>query len=493
MTLSDDYYTVSIDNGPEKFTINKQYKVIRKIGSGSYGSVCSALDVQTNEVVAIKKCRHVFDKKLITKRCLREIKVLQHFNGHPRIIDLKALDIVDPQNFNEVYLIQSCCDTTMADIIHSKLELEPVHYQWFMYQLFSGLKYIHSANVLHRDLKPANILVNENCDLRICDFGMARGFARPNAQIESQYMTHYVVTRWYRSPEIMLSRKTYDKPIDIWSVGCILAELLGRKVLFRGTDYVDQLHKIVGILGLPKDTSFWDSSSSVTEYIRNLRDESGLPPPEEPIDFSTLFPNAPPEAIHLLENLLTLDPSKRLTANEALEHPFVAPVRDPAEEMECATLFDFESFEMIESEHVLRQCIIEEVMHSKGADISSHTSLHRTSTASSSHQTSRRYTGSSISTPSSAFTTEANWNAIQLAQQGKDVTMAGTTAGSNHQQLQFMVMSDQFVGEPEDMDEDDIKMMDSDESDIHVGKRRTLRGPSDADFQALERHLSKDW
>ncbi|CAO3642064.1 unnamed protein product [Mucor fragilis] len=475
MTLTDDYYTVSVDNGPEKFTINKQYKVIRKIGSGSYGSVCSALDVQTNEVVAIKKCRHVFDKKLITKRCLREIKVLQHFNGHPRIIDLKALDIVDPHNFNEVYLIQSCCDTTMADIIHSKLELEPVHYQWFMYQLFSGLKYIHSANVLHRDLKPANILVNENCDLRICDFGMARGFARPNAQIESQYMTHYVVTRWYRSPEIMLSRKTYDKPIDIWSVGCILAELLGRKVLHSWA---------------AQNTSFWDSSSSVTEYIRNLRDESGLPPPEEPIDFGTLFPNAPPEAIHLLENLLTLDPSKRLTASQALEHPFVAPVRDPAEETECPALFDFESFEMIESEHVLRQCIVEEVMHSKGANVSSHSPRHRTSTASS-HQTSRRYTGSSISTPSSAFTTEANLNAIQLAQQGKDVAMAGSTAG--YEQLQFMVMSDQFVGEPEDMDEDDIKMMDSDESDIHVGKRRTLRGPSNADFQALERHLSKDW
>lgn len=108
-------------------------------------------------VVAIKKCRHIFDKKLITKRCLREMKLLQHLNGHPRIIDLKAMDIVDPRTFNEVYLIQSCCDTTMADIIHSKLELEAVHYQWFMYQLFSGLKYIHSANVLHRDLKPGKI------------------------------------------------------------------------------------------------------------------------------------------------------------------------------------------------------------------------------------------------------------------------------------------------------------------------------------------------
>ncbi|KAI9469832.1 MAG: kinase-like domain-containing protein, partial [Benjaminiella poitrasii] len=245
MTILHDYQTVAIEGGSEKFTINKKYRIIRKIGSGSYGTVCSAINVNTNEVVAIKKCRHVFDKKLITKRCLREMKLLQHFNGHPRIIDLKTMDIVDPKSFNEVYLIQTCCDTTMADVIHSKLELEPVHYQWFMYQLFSGMKYIHSANVLHRDLKPANILVNENCDLRICDFGMARGIARPSGPIESQYMTHYVVTRWYRAPEIMLSRNAYDKSIDMWSLGCILAELLGRKVLFKGTDYVDQLHKIV--------------------------------------------------------------------------------------------------------------------------------------------------------------------------------------------------------------------------------------------------------
>ncbi|KAI9361898.1 kinase-like domain-containing protein [Pilaira anomala] len=487
MLKSDDFYTVTIENSQEKFTISKQYKIIRKVGAGSYGSVCSALNVNTNEVVAIKKCRHIFDKKLITKRCLREMKLLQHLNGHPRIIDLKAMDIVDPRTFNEVYLIQSCCDTTMADIIHSKLELEAVHYQWFMYQLFSGLKYIHSANVLHRDLKPANILVNENCDLRICDFGMARGFLNPSDHVETKYMTHYVVTRWYRAPEIMLSRNTYDKSIDMWSVGCILAELLGRKVLFKGTDYVDQLHKIVGILGLPEDTSFWDNSSSVTEYIKNLRDESGLPPPTEPIDFRIVFPNAPVEALDLLKKLLCLDPTKRLTADGGLNHPFVVNVRDPAEEVECAQPFDFESFELIESEHVLRQCIIEEVMRSKGLDDKS---LRYQSGSSINYQPSRRYTGSSISTPSSAFVTEANLNAINAAQQGN----YGFQPTHDPNQHQFMVMGpDQFVGEPEDMDEDDMKLMNSDDGGVLVDKRRTLVGPSNADYNALERHLSKDW
>ncbi|KAG1421213.1 hypothetical protein G6F59_006824 [Rhizopus arrhizus] len=448
MTALNDFYTVTIDTNNETFTINKQYKIIRKVGAGSYGSVCSALNVNTNEVVAIKKCRHVFDKRLIAKRCLREIRLLQHFNGHPRIIDLKDMDIVDPERFNEVYLIQSCCDTTMADIIHSKLQLEPVHYQWFMYQLFSGLKYIHSANVLHRDLKPANILVNENCDIRIGDFGMAR--------------------------------------VDLWSLGCIFAELLGRKVLFKGNDYVDQLHRIVGTLGLPKDTSFWDSSSSVTEYIRSLKDVNGMPPPEEPIDFTILFPNCPPEGIDLLKKLLALDPSKRITANEALEHAFVASVRDKSEEMDCERTFDFESFEIIESEHVLRQCIIEQVLKSKGMNDDDVSIL-----AINPSNGRRRYTGSSISTPSSAILTESNLNAIHAAQHGKPIVVQQSTTQDCHQ---FIMSGDNmaFVREPEDMDEDDIKLLDSDES-MSVSRRRTLVGPSNADFQALERQLSKDW
>ncbi|KAF7731010.1 Mitogen-activated protein kinase [Apophysomyces ossiformis] len=484
--MTEQYYTVALENGRETFTIDRKYKIIRKVGSGSYGTVCSAIHVDTNEVVAIKKCFHIFDKKLLTKRCLREIKLLQHFNGHPHIIGLKTMDIVDYNHFNEIYLIQECCDTTMTDVIHSKLELEPVHYQWFMYQIFSALKYIHSANVLHRDLKPDNILVNQNCDIRICDFGMARGFVS-SSPLASHAMTHYVVTRWYRAPEIMLSRNSYDKAIDLWSVGCIFAELLGRKVLFKGTDYVDQLHQIVGILGLPEDTSFWDQSASrsVIDYIKNLRDVNGQRPPTDPIDFSAHFPQCPPDGIDLLKRLLHLDPSKRITVNEALEHSFVAQMRDPSEEVECEEPFDFDSFEAIQDEETLRQCIIQEVMRSKGETGNARPTngARRTSHL---EPPRRRYTGSSISTPTSATAAEAHLNAITAAQQGREHIHQSNISEA------MIVESDQFVGEPEDMDEEDIRLM-SDSEGIRVDNSRRLVGPSGADYQALERHLSRDW
>ncbi|KAG0181461.1 Mitogen-activated protein kinase [Apophysomyces sp. BC1021] len=484
--MSDQYYTVALEHGRETFTIDRKYRIIRKVGSGSYGTVCSAIQVETNEVVAIKKCFRIFDKKLLTKRCLREVKLLQHFNGHPRIIGLKTLDIVDYNNFNEIYLIQECCDTTMTDIIHSRLELEPVHYQWFMYQIFSALKYIHSANVLHRDLKPDNILVNQNCDIRICDFGMARGFVS-SSPLAAPAMTHYVVTRWYRAPEIMLSRNSYDKAIDLWSVGCIFAELLGRKVLFKGSNYVDQLHQIVGVLGLPEDTSFWDQSASrsVIDYIKNLRDINGQRPPTDPIDFNAHFPQCPPEGIDLLKKLLHLDPARRITVDEALEHAFVAQMREQSEEIECEEPFDFDSFEAIQDEETLRECIVQEVMRSKG-DTAGVRLLNVPRRDSRLEQQRRRYTGSSISTPTSATATEAHLNAIAAVQHGRESQI------QNDETEGMIVESDRFVGEPEDMDEEDIRLMGSNDS-IRVDYCRRLVGPTGADVQALERHLSRDW
>lgn len=220
-----NYVTVPVskENNAETFTVNARYRIIRKVGSGAYGTVCSAFDLQHQQYCAIKKVYRVFDKKLLTKRCLREMKLLRLFNNHPRIIELFDMDMLEGSE--EIYLIFGCMDASLHDVIHSKQPLDTVHSQWFLFQLLSGLKYIHSANVIHRDLKPgklisihcsehglihyiANILVNKDCDLRICDFGMARSFDQGDT---TSYLTEYVTTRWYRSPEIMVSSQNYSK------------------------------------------------------------------------------------------------------------------------------------------------------------------------------------------------------------------------------------------------------------------------------------------
>lgn len=175
--------------------------------------------------------------------------MLKHFN-HENIIALR--DMLKPETFetfDDVYLVTELLDTDLHQIISSPQPLSLDHIQYFVYQILRGLKYVHSASVMHRDLKPSNLLLNGNCDLKICDFGLARGANLDDSQ--SGFMTEYVATRWYRAPEIMLSWKEYTNKIDVWSVGCIMAELFGRKPLFAGRDYMHQLHLIIDILGTP--------------------------------------------------------------------------------------------------------------------------------------------------------------------------------------------------------------------------------------------------
>jgi mitogen-activated protein kinase 7 len=165
-------------------------------------------------------------------------------------------------------------EADMHQIIRSQQPLTDAHFQYFLYQILRGLKYIHSANVLHRDLKPGNLLVNADCELKICDFGLARGFS--NAPDHTAFMTEYVATRWYRAPEIMLSFQNYTKAIDIWSVGCIFAEMLGGKVLFPGKDYVHQLNLILNILGTPDEETIRRIGSPRVFFKISLISGSGI-------------------------------------------------------------------------------------------------------------------------------------------------------------------------------------------------------------------------
>ncbi|KAG1163011.1 hypothetical protein G6F36_013858 [Rhizopus arrhizus] len=205
-----------------QFNGGDQYEVVDVVGEGAYGVVCSAVHKPTGQMVAIKRILP-FDHAMFSLRTLREIKLLKYFN-HENIISI--LDIMKPKSlddFTEVYLIQELMETDMHRVIRTQ-DLSDDHCQYFTYQTLRALKAMHSANVLHRDLKPSNLLLNANCDLKICDLGLAR--SSNSADENSGFMTEYVATRWYRAPEIMLTFKEYTKAIDVWSVGCILAEML---------------------------------------------------------------------------------------------------------------------------------------------------------------------------------------------------------------------------------------------------------------------------
>lgn len=338
----------------QDFVVDERYNVTKELGQGAYGIVCAATNVHTGEGVAIKKVTNVFSKKILAKRALREIKLLQHFRGHRNITCLYDMDIPRPDNFNETYLYEELMECDLAAIIRSGQPLTDAHFQSFIYQILCGLKYIHSANVLHRDLKPGNLLVNADCELKICDFGLARGFSI-DPEENAGYMTEYVATRWYRAPEIMLSFQSYTKAIDVWSVGCILAELLGGRPFFKGRDYVDQLNQILHYLGTPnEETLSRIGSPRAQEYVRNL-------PFMPKIPFQRLFPNANPDALDLLDRMLAFDPASRISVEEALEHPYLHIWHDASDEPTCPTTFDFH-FEVVDDVQEMRKMIYDEVV-----------------------------------------------------------------------------------------------------------------------------------
>ncbi|RVX09808.1 Mitogen-activated protein kinase-like MMK2 [Vitis vinifera] len=390
------------------FEVSRKYvPPIRPVGRGAYGIVCAAMNSETREEVAIKKIGNAFDNRIDAKRTLREIKLLRHMD-HENVIVLK--DIIRPpkrENFNDVYIVYELMDTDLHQIIRSNQPLNDDHcrpiasielvqdfdacnslikqFYNYLVLVLRGLKYVHSANVLHRDLKPSNLLLNANCDLKIGDFGLARTTS------ETDFMTEYVVTRWYRAPELLLNCSEYTAAIDIWSVGCILGEIMTRQPLFPGRDYVHQLRLItentfaagvihyqsvltifygaplfchfcslhgpvlalftcqldsvrshfslpIALIGSPDDSSLgFLRSDNARRYVRQL--------PQYPRQqFQARFPNMSPGAIDLLEKMLVFDPNRRITVEGALSHPYLAPLHDINEEPVCPRpfVFDFE-------------------------------------------------------------------------------------------------------------------------------------------------------
>lgn len=304
------------------FEVGPRYVQLAYIGEGAYGMVVSAVDTVSNVKVAIKKISP-FEHQTYCQRTLREIKILTRFK-HENIIDIRdILRVPSIEQMKDVYIVQCLMETDLYKLLKTQ-RLSNDHICYFLYQILRGLKYIHSANVLHRDLKPSNLLLNTTCDLKICDFGLAR-VADPEHD-HTGFLTEYVATRWYRAPEIMLNSKGYTKSIDIWSVGCILAEMLSNRPIFPGKHYLDQLNHILGVLGSP--------SQEDLECIINEKARSYLQslPYKPKVPWSRLFANADPNALDLLGKMLTFNPHNRISVEEALAHPYLEQYYDPADE-----------------------------------------------------------------------------------------------------------------------------------------------------------------
>ncbi|KAJ8284261.1 hypothetical protein COCON_G00031110 [Conger conger] len=338
-----------------KFEVGEEYDIIETIGTGAYGVVSSARRRDNGQRVAIKKIPNAFDVVTNAKRTLRELKILKHFK-HDNIIAIK--DILQPAMphtaFKSVYVVLDLMESDLHQIIHSRQPLTAEHTRYFLYQLLRGLKYIHSANVIHRDLKPSNLLVNENCELKIGDFGMARGLSSHPEESRS-FMTEYVATRWYRAPELMLFLHHYSLAIDMWSVGCIFAEMLGRKQLFPGKHYVHQLQLILHVLGTPPEGVIGAiGADRVRSYVQSL-------PSRSPIPLNSLYPQAEPSALDLLTAMLRFDPRERISVTQALAHPYLAKYHDPEDEPICVPAFDFEFDKLSLSREQIKEAILGEI------------------------------------------------------------------------------------------------------------------------------------
>ncbi|GFS32345.1 MAP kinase 9 [Actinidia rufa] len=286
-----------------------RYQVQEVIGKGSYGVVGSAVDTHTGEKVAIKKINDVFEHVSDATRILREIKLLRLLH-HPDIVEIKHIMLPPSRReFRDIYVVFELMESDLHQVIKANDDLTPEHYQFFLYQLLRGLKFIHTANVFHRDLKPKNILANADCKLKICDFGLAR--VSFNDAPSAILWTDYVATRWYRAPELCGSFfSKYTPAIDIWSIGCIFAEMLSGKPLFPGKNVVHQLDLMTDLLGTPPPESVARiRNEKARRYLSSMRRKPQVP-------FTQKFPHADPLALRLLERLLAFDPKDRPSAEE---------------------------------------------------------------------------------------------------------------------------------------------------------------------------------
>uniref|UniRef100_A0A3B3QGG0 Mitogen-activated protein kinase 15 n=1 Tax=Paramormyrops kingsleyae TaxID=1676925 RepID=A0A3B3QGG0_9TELE len=305
--------------------ISQKYEIKRRLGKGAYGIVWKAIDRKTGEVVAVKKIFDAFRNRTDAQRTFREILFLQEFGDHSNIV--KLLNVIRAQNDKDIYLVFEYMETDLHMVIKKGNLLKDIHKRYIMYQVLRATKFLHSGNVIHRDQKPSNILLDTDCSVKLCDFGLARSLYQIQEDAGNPALTEYVATRWYRAPEILLGSSRYTKGVDMWSVACILGEMLLGKPLFPGTSTINQIERIMRTIPHPTPE---DVCSIKSEYGSSVIQRMLLRP-QVPLE-DMLPSSVPPDALDLLKHLLVFNPDKRMTAEQALRHPYVSRFHNPAKE-----------------------------------------------------------------------------------------------------------------------------------------------------------------
>lgn len=301
----------------------RKYDILQRLGRGAYGIVWKAVARKNNQIVALKKCFDAFQNATDAQRTFREIMYLQELHGHENIVDI--LNVIRAENDQDIYIVTNFMESDLHAVIKAGI-LEEVHKQYVLYQVVRALKYMHSGELIHRDIKPSNILLNADCSIKLCDFGLARSVAATAGLLydTNPVMTDYVATRWYRAPEILLGSPYYTKGVDIWAVGCILAEMLVGKPVFPGTSTLDQLERVMTVTGVPTQEDI-DSirspfAGTMLETIRISSDRRSL---------AQMFPKATPDMLDVLQKCFRFNPNKRPTAVELLNHRLFSKFHDP--------------------------------------------------------------------------------------------------------------------------------------------------------------------